>query len=84
MVKPKNYDSPFDREELEDLERESILNNEQLQNTGFLENDDAYPPNGSLLNLPTSLWYASNISPFSVDEESEAYKRYKEIEGLDW
>lgn len=83
MVKPKNYDSPFDREELEDLERESILSSEQLQNTGFLENDDAYPPNGSLLNLPTGFWYAANTSPFSMDEDSEAYRRYKEIEGLD-
>ena len=83
MVKPKNYDSPFDKEEFETLERSAIIASEQLQNTDFFEDDNSYPPNGSYLNLPTSLWLASNVSPFSMDEESEAYKKYKEIEGLE-
>lgn len=83
MVKPKNYDSPFDREELEDLERESIVDSEQLQNTEFLDDGFGYPPAGSYVSLPTSYWSLSNVSPFSIKEESEAYKKYKEIEGLD-
>ncbi len=83
MVKPKNYDSPFDREELEDLERSTIIESEQLQNIESFDNMNTYPPNGSYLNLPTSLWLASNVSPFTADEESEAYKKYKEIEGLE-
>jgi len=83
MDRPKNYDLPYESEELDDLEKETILSYEQINNTGFFENDDSYPPNGSLLNLPTNLFLSSKVSPFSMDEESEAYRRYKEIEGLD-
>lgn len=84
MVKPKNYDSPFDREELEQLERQSLLDEEQLQDTGFNDIENIYPPIGSYVSLPSSLWFRSALTPLSDNlEETEAYKRYKEIEGLE-
>lgn len=42
MVKSKNYDSPFDKEELDNLERQPLLDEEQLYNTGYYEEDEAY------------------------------------------
>lgn len=47
MVKRKNYDSPFDREELENLDRQPLLEEEQLQESSFNERESIYPPIGS-------------------------------------
>ena len=82
MTKPKNYDSPFDREEVEDLEREVILSSEQIKNTDYIEYDDNFPPNGSLLNMRAENFFPKNAIPFSKKEESEAFIKYKEMENL--
>lgn len=82
MVKRRNYDSPFEREELENLERETILESEQLSNTEYYDEFYEYPPNGSLLNLPSSIWLSAFKSPFSSDNNEDAYNEFKKIEGL--
>lgn len=82
MNKPKNYDSPFDREEAVDLEREVILSSEQIKNTDYIDYDDNYPPKGSMLNIRADNFFPTNVSPFSKKEESDAYIKYKEIENI--
>lgn len=81
MVRSKNYDSPFDKEELDNLERQPLLDEEQLYNTEYFEEDYiSYP----LVNngfIPSSLNLVGWRSPF-FSQEDEAYERYKEIEGL--
>lgn len=82
MTKPKNYDSPFDREEAVDLEREVVLSSEQIKNTDYIEYDDNFPPKGSLLNIRAENFFPKNASPFSKKEESEAFIKYKKMENL--
>ena len=82
MTKPKNYDSPFDKEEPEDLERDLVMSSEQIKSTDFIDYDDNYPPKGSLLNIRAENFFPKNASPFSKKEESEAFIKYKEMENL--
>ncbi len=82
MVKSKNYDSPFDKEELDNLERQPLLDEEQLYNTGYYEEDFISYPEVNYTFIPSSLYLAGRRSPF-FSEEDEAYERYKEIEGLE-
>ena len=73
MNKPKNYDSPFDREEPEDLERDLVMSSEQIRNTDYIEYDDNYPPKGSFLNIRADNFFPANVRPFSKKEEYDAY-----------
>ncbi|TJX15939.1 hypothetical protein E9840_01935 [Tissierella creatinini] len=82
MVKSKNYDSPFDKEELANLERQPFLDEEQFYSTEYYEEDFISYPQVNYSFIPSSLNLAGFRSPFS-SEEDEAYERYKEIEGLE-
>ena len=44
MVKRKNYDSPFDKEEHNSFELENIFDSESLQNTEFTDEFYDYLP----------------------------------------
>lgn len=81
MVRSKNYDSPFDKEEHDNLERQPLLDEEQLYNTEYFEEDFISYPDANYAFVPTSLNLVGWRSPF-FSQEDEAYERYKEIEGL--
>ncbi len=81
-MKSKNYDSPFDREESEYLGRQSLLDEEQLQNTEFVD-EFTLPPDISFATIPSMPWMSQNPTSFFSDKDSDAYERYREIEGLE-
>jgi hypothetical protein len=86
MVKRKNYDSPFDKEEHNSFELENIFDSESLQNTEFTDEFYDYLPSQMMPSYPTHLWNSSFLASSSdkeSDEESEAYKQFKDIEGLE-
>lgn len=80
MREHKNYDSPFDSEDFNLLEKESIIKSEQLQDTDTIDSFSEYPTNDSYGYTPTSLWLSSNMSPFGKSTVSNAYEIYKQID----
>lgn len=83
MPRRKNYDSPFDKDDFENNNKKSNLN--QLNDADYINYDDQdFLENEiidrSLSNLPTR--YLMTLTSVNTDEENDGYEKFKEDEGL--
>lgn len=80
MREHKNYDSPFDSEDFNLLEKEYIIKSKQLQDTDTIDSFDEYPLNDSYGYTPNFLRLSSNISPFGKSTVYNTYEISKQID----